>query len=172
MTFPVEPRLLVVLAGVVLVGLAVWAIGRLLAARRWGAPVAFDEGRRTYPDLVSEEHRLVGRPDELWRHPDGRLIPVEIKSRRAPSSGVFASHRVQVEAYCLLLESTTGRPPPYGVVSYAGGESRKVPWNREARDEVLRLLRQVRLPYDGRADPSQRKCSGCRYRTGCDARAN
>jgi CRISPR-associated exonuclease Cas4 len=168
-TILLDPRVIAVILGVVLVGVSAWAIRRLVAARRWGAPVAFDDGRRPPQNLVSERLGLAGRPDELWRLPDGRLVPVEIKSRRAPSTGTFPSHRVQVEAYCLLVEATTGRSPPYGVVTYAGGESRRVPWDGRARAEVMDLLAAVRRPYDGAADPSPRKCAGCRWRTGCDA---
>jgi CRISPR-associated exonuclease Cas4 len=166
-----DPRLVAAVFGLILVGAAAWAIRRMVAARRWGAPVAFDDGRRPAQNLVSEQLGLAGRPDEVWRLPDGRLVPVEIKSRRAPATGTFASHRVQVEAYCLLIEATTGRSPPYGVVTYAGGESRKVAWEARARTEVMGLLVSARGPYRGEADPSPRKCAGCRWRTGCDARS-
>ncbi|MCI4320828.1 MAG: Dna2/Cas4 domain-containing protein [Thermoplasmata archaeon] len=169
MTVPLDPRFVLAIIGGIMVGAAGWALQRLMTTRRWGALVAFDDGRRPPENLVSERLGLVGRPDEVWRLRDGRPIPVEIKSRRAPFTGTFASHRVQVEAYCLLLESTTGLSPPYGVLTYAGGESRRVLWDDAARSELLSILAAVRRPYDGEADPSPRKCAGCRWRPGCDA---
>jgi CRISPR-associated exonuclease Cas4 len=171
LTPTVELELIAALAGLTLLGVGAWALSRIAGSRRSGALVAADDGRSPPRDLFSEELGLAGRPDEIWRQRDGRLVPVEIKSREAPASGVFASHRVQVEAYCLLLERTTGRSPPFGIVAYSGGIRRTVRWDSEAREEVLGLLAAVRAPYDGRATPTTGKCAGCRWRTGCDARA-
>lgn len=168
---PLALRDLLALAGLLLLALGIWALARRHRARRWGAPVAFDDGPRAPVEMVSEAWGLRGRPDQLRRGPSGTLIPVELKSRPAPRGPVFASHRVQVEAYCLLVESTTGRSPPYGVLAYSDGIDRVVPWNAEARAEVVGLLREVRQRYDGRAAPSPGKCAGCRWRPGCDARA-
>jgi CRISPR-associated exonuclease Cas4 len=159
------------LAGVILLGVGGWALARWWSARWSGTLLAADDGRSVPHDLVAEEYALVGRPDEVWRLRDGRLVPVEIKSRTAPASGTFPSHRVQVEAYCLLVESTSGRPPPYGVVVYAGGVRRTVRWDPERRRALLGLLAELRRPYDGAATPSPGKCRGCRWRDGCDARA-
>ena len=50
------------------------------------------------PTMESARYRLRGRPDELRRGPDGRLVPVEIKSGRAPRGGPHASHRAQLLA--------------------------------------------------------------------------
>jgi CRISPR-associated exonuclease Cas4 len=171
MTLPPPILGAVVLAGLALVVGGVWVLSRILGSRWSGSLVQADDGRSRSRDLVSDEHGLVGRPDEVWRLRDGRLVPVEIKSRAAPPSGVLPSHRVQVEAYCLLLETTSGRPPPYGVVVYAGGVRRTVRWDAEARAEVVRLLSEVRRPYDGRASPGPGKCRGCRWRDGCDVAA-
>lgn len=147
-----------------------WALWRRSRALRWGAPVAFDDGARTPVDLYDPTLRLAGRPDEIRRTRGGLTVPVEVKTRAAPRNGVYPSHRLQVEAYALLLERSTGRAPAYGIVSYGDGVARAVPWNREARDEVLRTLALVRGPYDGRATPSPRKCAGCRWRERCDVR--
>jgi CRISPR-associated exonuclease Cas4 len=166
-----ELELAFVLVGIVLVVVGGWVLARIVRARSSGTLVAADDGRERPRDLVSEEWGLIGRPDEVRRQRDGRLVPVEIKSRAAPRTGVLGSHRVQVEAYCLLLEATSGRSPPYGVVVYRNGVERIVPWDTRARNEVVRLLDELRSPYDGRATPSSGKCAGCRWRDGCDARA-
>lgn len=134
--------------------------------RRLGVLVAADAGEpRT---LRSERYRLVGRPDLLRRRPDGALVPIELKRRRAPPGGPYASHRLQLAAYCLLVEEETGRAPPFGVLRYAD-RSVTVPWDRAARAELFAFLDEVARPYDGRASPAPAKCAGCVWSPSCDA---
>ncbi len=147
------------------------ALGRLAHERATGALVAVDLGATPGPRLAAPRYRLAGRPDELRRRPDGRLVPVEFKSRNAPPGGPPASHRLQVAAYCLLLEETTGRPPPFGRLRYGDGTEFEVPWDADQRAELLALLREMRRPYDGRARPSPRRCARCAWRPRCDAAA-
>lgn len=55
---------------------------------------------------------------------DGPIIPVEFKSCNSPRGGVpYPSHRVQFLAYCVLVEETYGRVPPYGVLPQGDGGS-------------------------------------------------
>jgi CRISPR-associated exonuclease Cas4 len=164
------PLLAGVLALVGLIAIA-WAL-RALSIRREeravGPLVAVDAGRpRT---LRSERYRIVGRPDELRRLADGRLVPVEFKSRAAPAQGPPPSHLVQVRAYCLLIEEETGAPPPYGVLRYSDGEFR-VRWDERARRELLSVRTELLRPYDGRATPSLARCARCPWSGVCDARA-
>jgi CRISPR-associated exonuclease Cas4 len=161
-------------AGIVVIvgiGLAAWAV-RALALRRQeaahGELVAVDAGRPA--TLRSERYRLVGRPDELRRLSDGRLVPVELKSRSTPPRGPTLSHVAQVRAYCLLVEETTGASPPYGVLRYSDGEFR-VRWDDRARDELLRVRAEMLRRYDGRATPSPGRCARCPWVRVCDARA-
>jgi CRISPR-associated exonuclease Cas4 len=171
----VDPSSLTVplLAGVVALvglGLTAWAL-RALAIRRderaLGRLVAVDAGRpRT---LRSARYRIVGRPDELRRLADGRLVPVEFKTRTTPSGGPPPSHLAQVRAYCLLVEEETGAAPPYGVLRYADGEFR-VRWDERARRELLALRTELLRPYDGRATPSIARCARCPWSNVCDAR--
>ncbi|HXW67016.1 MAG TPA: PD-(D/E)XK nuclease family protein [Thermoplasmata archaeon] len=160
--------------GVALAGLALAiTAARALAARRReaavGALVAIDAGAAL--TLRSPRYRLAGRPDEIRRLPDGRLVPIELKTRDAPARGPPPSHRVQLEAYLLLIEETTGRPPPYGLLRYGDGQEFRLPWTPIARAEVVRLRAALAEPYDGRATPSPAKCARCGWREVCDARA-
>ena len=158
--------------GLVLLGLllAAGALRALSARRRdraYGTLVAADAGS---PARVrSYRYRIQGRPDELRRLPDGRVVPVELKSRSAPMAGPARSHLVQVWAYCLLVEETTGRSPPFGVLRYADREFRVV-WDRAARAELLELRYELDRPYDGRATPSAGRCAHCPWVGVCDAR--
>jgi len=165
------PAIAAGVAAVLGVGLAAWAL-RALALRHRdaarGALVAIDAGRAV--TLRSERYRLTGRPDELRRLSDGRLIPVEFKSRPTPPSGPTRSHVAQVRAYCLLIEESTGAAPPYGVLRYADGEFR-VRWDARARAELLAVRNELLAPYDGRATPSPSRCARCPWVRVCDARA-
>jgi CRISPR-associated exonuclease Cas4 len=169
------PSLNLLLAlGVAVVGVAIAAAAaRSLAQRhRENAPgtlVAIDAGAPA--TLRSERYRLSGRPDVLRRLPDGRIVPIELKSRAAPPRGPPRSHLVQVAAYCLLVEESTGRAPPYGLLRYGDGEEYRVPWDASARGDLLRLRREIDQPYDGRATPTPGKCAHCGWRAVCDARA-
>jgi CRISPR-associated exonuclease Cas4 len=165
----IELLLVVLAVGIVLVALALRAL--LLRSRDLGlgALVAVDAGRSVL--LRSPRYRLAGRPDVLRRLPDGRTVPVEIKSRTAPPRGPPPSHVAQARAYALLVEETTGSAPPFGVLRYSDGAEFRVAWDRTARAELLRLRAELDRPYDGRATPSPGKCAGCRWRDVCDARA-
>ncbi len=161
------PALALAAAGL---ALAVWAARALSSRRaddRLGALRAVDAGAPAV--LRSYRYRLQGRPDVLRELPDGRIVPVEVKSRATPSRGPTRSHRIQVWAYCLLLEETTGRAPPFGVLRYADGEFR-IRWDGPARAELLALRREIDRPYDGRATPSRERCARCPWAAGCDAR--
>jgi CRISPR-associated exonuclease Cas4 len=157
---------------VVMVGVALtaWAL-HALSERRYDATrgrlVAVDAGRPA--TLRSERYGLAGRPDELRRLRDGRVIPVELKTRSTPPRGPTPSHVAQVRAYCLLVEEATGVAPPYGVLRYSDGEFR-VRWDDRARDELLAVRAELERPYDGRATPSRARCARCPWVGGCDAR--
>jgi CRISPR-associated exonuclease Cas4 len=138
---------------------------------RYGSLVAVDDRPGASPLLRSDRYRITGRPDELRRTADGRLIPIEFKSRASPRYGAPRSHRIQVAAYCLLVEETTGAAPPYGVLRYGDGGEVRVPWDRAARAELLALRSAMARRYDGRATPSVARCARCPWREVCDARA-
>jgi CRISPR-associated exonuclease Cas4 len=154
--------------GVAVAAAAARALARRRRDRRNGTLVAVDRARAT--ELASRRYRLVGRPDALRRRSDGTVVPVEVKRRTAPARGPLDSHVVQVWAYCLLVEETSGRPPPYGLLRYADAEFR-IPWDADARGALLGLRAELDRPYDGRARPSPARCARCPWRNGCDARA-
>jgi CRISPR-associated exonuclease Cas4 len=161
--------LLVVVAGGLIAGFALRGLSARSRDRRLGSLVAVDTGASAL--LRSPRYRLSGRPDVLRRLPDGRVVPVEVKSRPTPARGPPPSHVAQVRAYSLLVEESTGVAPPFGVLRYSDGGEFRIPWNRDARSEILRLRAELDRPYDGRATPSRAKCAGCPWRAVCDARA-
>jgi CRISPR-associated exonuclease Cas4 len=159
------PLTLALVGAACLIG-GIASLRRRARDRRLGELVAVDAGRPV--TFRSERYRLVGRPDAVRRRPDGRLVPVELKHRPMPTRGPFPSHVVQLGAYCLLIEEATGQAPPFGVLRYIDREL-AVPWDSGFRERVLAVLSRATGPYDGRADPSPRKCSGCSWSSSCDA---
>ena len=160
-----------VAAAAVGLGLSAVALRGLLARRRdlrLGALVAIDAGAPVV--LRSSRFRLSGRPDVLRRLADGRVVPVELKSRSTPAHGPLRSHLAQLAAYCLLIEEATGVAPPFGLLRYSDGGEFRVPWDEVARRELLATRFALDRPYDGRASPSRAKCAGCAWRAVCDAR--
>ena len=129
-------------AGFLLIPLAGFAYGAVeewLNGRRPRAEVIAvdDPAFGGMPTMVSGRWGLTGRPDELRRLPDGTIVPVEIKSCRAPRSGVpYPSHRAQLLVYCALVEETYGRAPPFGILAYGDGREFRVEWDAKAGLEL------------------------------------
>jgi CRISPR-associated exonuclease Cas4 len=161
----------VALAGGILLAAGAVALIRARAQRRAGRLLETDLPSRPGTVLRSARFRIAGRPDELRALPDGRWVPVELKSRSTPRHGPPASHQVQVAAYCLLVEETTGQAPPYGLLRYGDGGEFRLAWTPEVRNQLLDLRRELDAPYDGRALPSPGRCSGCAWRRSCDQAA-
>jgi CRISPR-associated exonuclease Cas4 len=158
-------------AGVFVLIVGVVALAQRRQQRRSGRLLAADLPSRPGMRLRSPRFRIAGRPDEIRELPDGRWIPVELKSRPSPRAGPPASHRIQVAAYCLLVEETTGRSPPYGLLRYRDGGEFRIDWTPEVRHQLLDLRAEMAIPYDGRARPSPGRCSGCAWRRACDRSA-
>ena len=53
--------------------------------------------------LFSRRLGLTGKPDYLLFR-KGMYIPVEVKSNPMPSTGAYLAHKLQVAAYCHLVE--------------------------------------------------------------------
>lgn len=136
------------------------------------------EGELTYSDLDrpadvlrSERYDISGRPDYVVRR-DGHLIPVEVKTGKAPARP-HESHVVQAAAYALLVEETSGERPPYAIVSYED-RSFEVPYDEALKNEVLVTALRMRLAEatgDVHRNHDQRgRCAGCSRRAVCPER--
>ena len=163
----------------VLVLVIVWALYRVLNPKALPGPVVAVDTDVTSPTvervatMSSRVHGLVGRPDELRRSPDGRVVPVEVKSSRGPPPGrpPYFSHVLQLYAYCQIVEDQQGVAPPYGLLIYGDGVPRKVAWDGRARQELAEWVARFRDPYGGDALPSAPKCRSCSYLPVCDRAA-
>ena len=157
----------------ILILVIIWAIYRALNPKALPGPVVAVDGSVTsatvgrVATMSSGIHGLVGQPDELRRSPDGRVVPVEVKSSRGPPPGrpPFFSHILQLYAYCQIVEDQQGVAPPHGVLIYSDGIPLKVVWNGRARQELAEWVARFREPYRGDALPSVPKCRRCSYMT-------
>ena len=112
---------------------------------------------------------LTGKPDYLIEK-DGRIIPVEVKSGRAPEAP-HDSHIYQLAAYCLLVEKTYGSRPPYGVIHYPGRDF-AVDYTSGLEASLLDLLAEMRRDEHGsdvpRSHEQAARCARCGFRKMCD----
>ena len=139
-----------------------------------GAIVYQDTGAETevFEPLFSKELGLVGRPDYLLRLDDDVLVPVELKSGRAPRHP-YAGHLMQLVAYCVLVEETTGRRPPFGILRYTD-HGFEIPFSTELEEDLLGLLDDMRADFYDRHVPRNHqepaRCASCSMRAGCSLR--
>ena len=119
--------------------------------------------------LYSDRYGLVGKPDYVVDTAKG-LIPVEVKSSAAPPVP-YVGHLLQLAAYCLLIEESSGQVPPYGLLKYADALY-EVDFTRELRVELLDTLanmRQDRLAENvPRSHNQPGKCLNCGFYNVCD----
>ena len=113
--------------------------------------------------------KLTGKPDYLVRQ-NGLVIPVEVKSGRAPESP-YDSHIFQLASYCLLVEKTYGKRPPYGIMHY-DDRNFAVDYTSELEFELMEILasmrRDERKEEVERSHSQARRCAGCGFKHLCD----
>ncbi len=166
--------MIIIILLLIFLGIALLWLARRLRARSGlprGRVIAADVGawRRLDRPLFSHRYRLTGRPDYIVA--DGTdLIPVEVKSARAPAYP-RPSHVLQLAAYCLLVDETSGRRPPYGILRYAD-RTFQIPYTRELEEQLLAVLEDMRGDLAAGDAPRRhndpRRCAACGYRDVCD----
>ena len=159
--------------------LFVLALALLVLAGRQRRAAGLPGGRVIYTDtggwgklekpLFDSELGLTGKPDYLVEK-DGAILPVEVKSGRAPNAP-YDSHIYQLAAYCLLVERTYGKRPPYGIIHYANRDF-AVDYTPALESALLDLLAEVRQAELRREVPRShevpQRCRGCGFRESCD----
>ncbi len=139
------------------------------------------QGRVVYDDmgawqacprpLYSRRYLLAGKPDYVVAQ--GRyLIPVEVKPRRtAPRP--YLSDILQLAAYCLLIEDSFDRKPPYGIIRYAAATF-PVEYTSDLRRRLLATMESMRrdlvAPKVSPSHEDARRCRACGHREQCEAR--
>lgn len=158
-----------------LAGLLFWISSKL--KMRTGLPngeiIYADHGKWGKPKkpLYDSNLGLTGKPDYLIRRKN-TIIPVEVKSGWAPTVP-YDSHKLQLAAYCLLVEGYYGVRPSYGLLRYRNRTFR-VQFNKELENQVLDMLDEIRQQKEQdevwRSHRHKRRCARCGYRNICDQR--
>lgn len=127
------------------------------------------------PRIISEKRYsnnalgITGIVDRILVY-DNEAIPIELKTGRAPKSGMWPGHRIQLSAY-LLLVSTEHRVTR-GSVRYLDTDTdvdlRNTPF---IKHEITRLVEEVRSVLEGTTLPRKvemrNKCARCGLREAC-----
>lgn len=133
--------------------------------------IAYSDDESTAGLLVDEGTGLRGRPDQIVIV-DGEFIPVEQKTGKIPENP-HDSHKIQLLAYLHLVESTTGRTPPYGVLRYGEDNLHQIEWNDDAKHRLMSATKEVqRLMVEGGAERNHNrkgKCQSCSRKWACDS---
>ena len=112
---------------------------------------------------------LTGKPDYLIQK-NGQIIPVEVKSGRAPDVP-YDSHIYQLASYCLLVEKTYGKRPPYGIIHYEGRDF-AVDYTHELEQSLLELLTEIKRDWMKKEIPRSHeqayRCRRCGFREVCE----
>jgi len=138
-----------------------------------GSVIYSDSGalRRNPRALYAPRYQLAGKPDYLLRTPRG-IVPLELKSTPAPPAP-YRGHRLQLAAYCLLVEEHFGQAPPYGIIRYADAEF-QIAYDARLKAELLEALQSIRQALaqaDAHRDHAEpMRCARCAARDVCDER--
>jgi CRISPR-associated exonuclease Cas4 len=162
--------------------LLILAILLWLVASRMRQSAGLPSGEVVYSDtgawgrveqpLFSAELQLTGKPDYLVRE-GGAVVPVEVKSGRAPAEGAYAAHLYQLAGYCALVAEAYSQRPPYGLLKYAD-KLLKIPYTAQLESELYHLLDEMREDAEAedveRSHETPARCRACGFREVCEER--
>ena len=137
--------------------------------------IIYSDSGAWYPQdrpLYDAEWGLTGRPDYLVEQEDGAIVPVELKSGKAPVEP-HEGHVLQLAAYCLLVERVYGQRPAYGILQYRD-KAFAVDYTPELEEDLLYLLDEMRedlwVDDPPRDHNDWRRCASCPHRGYCSER--
>jgi CRISPR-associated exonuclease Cas4 len=121
--------------------------------------------------LVDHQLGIVGKPDYVMKTRQGSLIPVEVKTGHTPATP-YDSHRLQLMAYGLLIQSNYAQTPQYGLLHYPDKDFR-VDFTLELEAQLMETLEDIRQIEKENSTPvrshnSSARCRSCGYRGICD----
>ncbi len=134
--------------------------------------ITYSDDEETAQLLIDEESGLRGRPDQIVII-DSQFIPVEQKTGKVPKRP-HDSHRLQALAYARLVETTTGRSPPYALLRYGPDNLHQLMWDEVAKKELDERIHQIQsaMAIGGAKRNHKRagKCKNCSRRHACSER--
>jgi len=121
--------------------------------------------------ISSDALGLRGIIDQIEVYED-EYVPIELKTGKAPRDGVWPGHKIQLAAYCLLLEDHYKKQIKEGFVTYLDiNDRRHIAMNAFLKDEVKELIAKVNMLLKSKELPdfcgSENKCKVCGLREEC-----
>lgn len=126
-------------------GLWLWSRNLEETAGLPSGKVIYSDGRAWFGNdqvLVAAQLRLAGKPDYLVQETDGMIVPVELKSAKAPAEP-HEGHILQLAAYCLLVTENYGVRPEYGIIQY-NDRAFAVDFTDDLEEDLLDFLAEMR----------------------------
>lgn len=134
--------------------------------------IAYSDDEESSSLLIDEATGLRGRPDQIVII-DSEFIPVEQKTGRVPKKP-HDSHVMQALAYAALVETTTGRSPPYALLRYGPDNLHQIEWDDASKTKLFDgvMTIQAAMAQGGAHRNHERpgKCKNCSRRYACDQR--
>ena len=144
-------------------------IAREIVGLKENTEIAYSDNEDSTSLLKDPITGLRGRPDQIVIV-DGEFIPVEQKTGRVPKFP-HRSHKIQVLAYLHLVEISTKRSTPYGVLRYGNEDLHQIPWDDANKSMLFDAIAEVqRLMVHN--DPKRNherpgKCKNCSRNYAC-----
>tara|TARA_B100001996_G_scaffold132679_1_gene100967 strand:- start:2606 stop:3802 length:1197 start_codon:yes stop_codon:yes gene_type:complete len=131
--------------------------------------VVYSDDEKNSGLLIDENIGLRGRPDQIVVV-DGEFIPVEQKTGRIPKRP-HMSHKMQLLAYLHLVEISTKRNTPYGILRYGNEDIHQIYWDEDTKEELFSAIQEIqRLMVEGGAKRNHNrkgKCKNCSRKYAC-----
>ncbi|MCS5532944.1 MAG: Dna2/Cas4 domain-containing protein [Candidatus Poseidoniaceae archaeon] len=144
-------------------------IAREIVGLQENTKVAYSDDDDTSGLLTDPITGLRGRPDQIVIV-DGEFIPVEQKTGRIPKFP-HRSHKMQVLAYLHLVEISTKRPTPYGVLRYGNEDLHQISWddsNKEMLFNAITEVQRLMVQNDAKRNHNRPgKCKNCSRNYAC-----
>ncbi|MGB9748354.1 MAG: CRISPR-associated protein Cas4 [Candidatus Woesearchaeota archaeon] len=120
--------------------------------------------------VIDAELQLCGRIDRLLEY-EHEFVPVEFKTGKMPSEGVWESHRIQAEAYMILTKKTKNFEVKRAVVKYLDyNEERTVCYNPFVDLKIKKTIEDVKEMLNSEKPPrimNNNKCRYCKLKSVC-----
>lgn len=139
----------------------------LYSADLWNSlePKILVEQKLSSPNLM-----LCGKVDKIEVYND-RIIPIELKSGKAPNTGVWPSNKIQLIAYCLLVKERFNKQVSEGILHYIdSNEKRPVVLNPFSETELFSIRDKTIKVLESKTPPEivqSNKCNSCELKEQC-----
>jgi len=144
-------------------------IAREIVGLQENTKIAYSDDEDSSGLLKDPITGLRGRPDQIVIV-DGEFIPVEQKTGRVPKHP-HRSHKIQVLAYLHLVEISTKRSTPYGVLRYGNEDLHQIPWddgNKKMLFDAITEVQRLMVHNDAKRNHERPgKCKNCSRNYAC-----